>query len=460
MASANAERPLHELVADKVRALTNGDPTKLKLLLPNGAGGNLKPIIAAFEQMTGVLVESTETLVDEINAVMSLDAISGLSTYDVALPATFGLADLASSKAILPITEFAKKHEPPGFRDDILFSAGDSFNDELYGFQTDGDVYMMFYQKQMLENSDEMKRYSDIYGKPLAVPDTWAELDRQMAYFTRPEEDKWGGLLFRTPSYLVWGWWMRFHAKGVWPFSPEMVPQIASDAGVEALEDMIRVTEYLHPKTLELGLFENWERYSRGDIFCNIGWGGSQKYFNQSKIMPKNGLIFGPTPGGIVDGKLLNIPYFNWGWNYVVLSNSQVPEIAYLFALFASSPEMSTLAVRQADGFFDPFRPEHYDDAGIKSAYTAEFLRVHRDGMKNAIPDLYLQSQGAYRQAMQEWLVRALRLEVSPKKALDHVAQRWDLITHSVGLATQQEKWKQLRAKYPVHIQALLQDIE
>ena len=34
---------------------------------------------------------------------------------------------------------------------------------------------------------------------------------------------------------------------------------------------------------LELGLFENWERFSKGDIYCNIGWGGSQKYFNKCR---------------------------------------------------------------------------------------------------------------------------------------------------------------------------------
>lgn len=82
------------------------------------------------------------------------------------------------------------------------------------------------------------------------------------------------------PGYVAWEWWVRFHAKGLWPFSAQMEPQIASDAGVEALEEMIRATEHLCPETSQLGLFANWERYSRGDIYCNIGWGGSQKYLN------------------------------------------------------------------------------------------------------------------------------------------------------------------------------------
>ena len=67
-------------------------------------------------------------------------------------------------------------------------------------------------------------------------------------------------------------------------------------------------------------------------------------------------MAFGPMPGGMVKGQLLKTPYFNWGWNYVVSTVSKQPEIAYLFTLYACSPVMSTHAVRDVDGYFDPFR--------------------------------------------------------------------------------------------------------
>jgi len=459
MASAETYTTLHEDVARRVRALVGGRQLTLSLLLPNGSGGNVNPVIDAFQSMTGVKILSLETPVDEINTELSLDALSDTRRFDLALPATFGLPDLVASGAILPLTEYANRHEPAGFRDDILYSVGDSFDDDIYGFQTDGDAYIMFYQREMLENPDEQSRYEDMFGRPLAKPETWAELDRQMAFFNRPSEDKWGGLLFRTPGYLAWEWWVRFHAKGVWPFSPELRPQIASDAGVEALEEMIRVTEHLHPLASELGLFGNWERYGKGDIYCNIGWGGSQKYLNGAHSNVKGKLVYGPTPGGVVNDQPLITPYFNWGWNYVVPSNSEFPEISYLFALFASTPEMSTLAVRQNDGFFDPYRPEHYDDAGINSAYTPEFLKVHRASLEMAIPDLYLKDQAEYFRILTEWLVRAMAGEISPKNALERVAQMWDLITKGAGQSVQIERWKRLRAKYPKQIRDLLVDI-
>lgn len=252
---------------------------------------------------------------------------------------------------------------------------------------------------------------------------------------------------------------MRFHAKGVWPFTPDMEPQIASDQGVAALEDMIRATESLCPEVNRLGLFENWERYSRGDVFCNIGWGGSQKFLNGPASKMRGNMLYGPTPGGIVDGDLLVTPYFNWGWNYVVTTHSRIREISYLFALFASSPNMSTLSVRQQDGYFDPFRREHYEDEGIKAAYSPEFLNVHRHSLENAIPDLNLQNQGEYFRSLGSWIHRALLKEISPQQAMKRAETRWRLITNRADKQLQQKRWSQLRSKYPTSVRERLKDI-
>jgi len=450
---------LHAQVAQKVRALTRGQPLDLRLLLPHGSLGNVGPVIAKFSAMTGVQVKVTEVPVDEINTELTLDALSNTRRYDIALPATFGLIGLVAANAILPITNLAAQHEPPGFRDGILYDVGDRIDRELYGFQTDGDAYMMFYHQEMLTNPANALAYKDKFGTPLERPLTWEELDQQMAFFHRPDEGQFGGLLFRKPGFLAWEWWVRFHAKGVWPFSPDMTPQIASDPGIEALEEMKRATDHLHPASASLGLFGNWERFGKGDIYCNIGWGGTQKFLNAPGSDMRGKMEYGPTPGGMVNGNLLVTPYFNWGWNYVVSSTTDSPEISYLFALFASTPEMSTLAVRQNDGFFDPFRPEHYEDAGIQSAYTPDFLSIHRNSLETAIPDLYLKDQGEYLRVLTKWLGRALSGDAAPKHALERVAQRWELITNGSGRRAQIARWNRLRARYPANVRAALRDL-
>lgn len=445
-------------VAESAKRVASGLSANLRLLIPEGCRDNLLPIISEFNKRTGVMVTLVETPVDDINTQLFLNSMTGEGGYDLALPATFGIPDLVASEAIRSLTDLARQYEPIGYRDDMLYRTGDSFDDELYGFQTDGDVYVMFYNKERLENSDEKKRYVDTFGKQLALPETWEDLDQQMAFFHRPESNFYGGLLYRTPGYLAWEWWVRFHAKGYWPLSETLVPQISSDSGVQALEEMIRATDSLAPEVHKYGLFDNWERFSRGDIFCNIGWGGTQKYLNKSTSPIRDNLLFGPTPGGYIDGALVSTPYFNWGWNYVVTTSSQMPELAYLFALFASTSEMSTASVRRADGFFDPFKPEHYDDPEIIEIYSEEFLKVHENSMRSAIPDLYLAGQGQYLSTLSDGLQKAFDKTMTPKVALERVADQWDIISSRSNSTDQARRWKLLRQKYPEQVRSRLKD--
>jgi len=449
---------MRDYAAAQASRLAAGSSQPLRLLMPNGCGENLRPAVEAFRAATGVAVQITEVAVDDVNARLLLDAMSGQGEHDLALPATFALPDLVSVGAILPLGAFAARHEPTGYRDALLYGIGDRFDGELYGFQTDGDAYLMFYHKDYLDDPDERARYADRHGEALIVPRTWEQLDRQMAFFHRPEQGLAGGLLFRTPGYLAWEWWVRFHAKGVWPLSPSLAPQIAGEAGVTALEQMIRAGESLPSETRTLGLFDNWERYARGDVYCNIGWGGTQKFLNAPGSGMRGRMAHGPTPGGIVDGELLRVPYFNWGWNYVVTAASTRAELAYLFALFASTAEISTASVSQAGGYFDPFRSEHYADPAIRELYSEPFLAIHRASLTGAIPDLYLANQGQYFSTLSEGLARALAGKMDPEQALMGVARHWELISAQSDRPLQRKRWAALRMKYPAELRERLKD--
>lgn len=457
--AATADNELHTYAAQQAVTLSGGRDMTLRMLIPEGSGASVAPIIDAFLKATGILIRPIEAPVDDINVQLTLDELGGKGSFDLALPATFGVPDLVTAGAVVPLTGYAQKHEPQGFRESILYQTGDSFDDDVYGFQTDGDAYVMFYHKEFLENVEEHARFYDRFGYALDIPKTWEELDQQIAFFNRPSEGMAGGMLFRTPSYVTWEWWVRFHAKGYWPFADDFTPQIASEAGVMALEELIRLSEHLPAETATLGLFENWARYAKGDVFCNIGWGGSQKYLNGPTSNMRGRMVFGPTPGGLVGGDLLSTPYFNWGWNYVVTSSSKEPEISYLFALFASSSKMSTLAVQQTQGFFDPFREEHYSDKKIQNAYSGAFLDVHKESLKNAIPDLYLAHQGEYFGVLSAWLDRAVRRELPPEDALARASENWELISVRAGIDRQRNRWNQLQQKYPATVRARLQNV-
>ncbi|MBX2808668.1 MAG: extracellular solute-binding protein, partial [Cellvibrionaceae bacterium] len=393
---------LDKQIVQCVNQLRNERAVTLKLLHPDGCQANLSPLIDRFSKATGVNITLVKAGVDDINSTIIFKATLKQPLFDIALPATFGIPDLVNANALRPLNDFVEKYEPTRYKDYQLYDYGDYFNGDFYGYQTDGDTYLMFYNKDMLTNEANRQRFSNQHGYELAVPKTWKQLDTAVRFFHRPEQQQFGGCLFRTPGYGAWEWWSRFHAKGYFPLDDSLKPQINNAAGIAALAEMIDISTYLHPKTASDGLFDNWATFGQGKTFCNIGWGGSQKYFNSNKSLVRGKLHYAPAPGGIINGELIDCPIFNWGWNYVVSSLSKEAEIAYLFTLYACSPTMSTLSVQQEGGFFDPFREEHYSNNNIKNTYSTEFLIAHKESMSKSIPDFYLQNQSAYLAVLQE----------------------------------------------------------
>ena len=106
-------------------------------------------------------------------------------------------------------------------------------------------------------------------------------------------------------------------------------------------------------------------------------------------------------------------------------SLSKEQEIAYLFTLYAVSPALSTIAVRDPGGYFDPFRDEHYKDPDIIKLYSKEFLDVHEASMRGSIPDLYLKGQGEY--------FDVLRVNVQAADIGQKTRNRHWTIPHGIG---------------------------
>lgn len=446
-----------ERIFERVRGLAGTGTDPLRILVPAGCEANLVTPAARFLAATGVSVELESVPVDEINPRLIARSLAASSTLDLALPATFGLPDLVEAGCLLDLDALAAQHEPEDFRNGWLYDTGDYFRGSLYGYQTDGDAYLMFYNRAFLEDEREAARYEARYGEVPAVPKTWEELDRLMAFFHRPDEGRYGGALFRNANYVVWEWWIRLHAKGLYPVGEDMSPRFEHPLAVQALEELVAASQSQYPGAKANGLTQNWEAYASGHSFCNIGWGGTQKYLNGAGSSVREHLLFGETPGGSVQGTPIRTPYFNWGWTYAVSATSRRPELAYLFALFACSPRASTEAVRARDGFFDPFRREHYDDPEIREVYSGPFLDVHQSSMEACIPDFYLQGAGEYWSILRRFLLQADGGQLEPARALEAAGHAWERISLRLGREKQSEQWGRLQERYPEALRAALE---
>ena len=429
------------------------DVKKLVLIYPKGSKANLTPVVEEFFKLTGIVVELQEGSLDEIASEVLLESklVKKTKVFDLALPSTFTLPDLVEANVIENLSLYEKKYK--NFEANSgLYTRGDRYNNKLYGMQTDGDTYLMFYNQSFLTDKTLQAEYASKYGKAIEVPKTWEELDQLIRFFHNPAKERLGGNLFRNQNYTIWEFWMRLHAKGILPFDEQMVPQIDSDLGIEALEELVKITEFLDPAVMKSGLFENFKLFAQGKSFCNLGWGGTQKYLNGPKSKIKGQLKIDLPPGGLFKGENFSVPYFNWGWNYVVSSHSKNKDLGYLFCLFATSSFISTQAVREVDGYFDPYRLEHYEDPVIKKIYSQEFLSAHKQGMQQSMPDLYLKGQGLYSSALKQAISMAVMKQVSPKLALQRVAKKWQQITDKIGRKNQINRWRELKNSYPAKL--------
>ena len=422
----------------------------LKLLLPEGSEFNLWPVIQLFKQLTGIDARIETVPVDDINTRLILDKQLNRMDYDIALPATFGVPDLVEAGAIIDTTDFKTRYEPTELESGSFYTLGDYYGSRFYGYQTDGDAYLMFYNRKLVTEA-RREEFSELFGYDYRPPATWQELDQHLAFFHRPRQNEFGGALFRTTTYLIWEFWARLHAKGQLPLADDLTPTINSEKGIEALEEMIRASQYLYPGASSSGLVDNWREFGKGNIYANIGWGGTQKYLHANKTEVTGRLRYSPLPGGKVDERHFSANYFNWGWNYAVTTASQHAETAYLLTLFAACPTPSTLAVREDRGFFDPFREEHYQDFQIQQVYTTEFLQAHREAMQNCVPDFYLNGQSLYFGQLRKYLNLAISGEMTAALALNTAAASWENTHKTIGYEQQLEQWRHLKHSYPIH---------
>ncbi len=150
---------LHKQVAQQAKQLAFGRNIDLTILFPKGALGNLKPIGKLFTQMTGIEIKYSEVPYEQINTHIILSAMAQNAEFDLSLPATFALPDLIESSALEKLDRFAAKYEPEYFRNNILYSMGDYYKRHFYGYQTDGDTYLMFYNKAWLQDVTEKRKF-------------------------------------------------------------------------------------------------------------------------------------------------------------------------------------------------------------------------------------------------------------------------------------------------------------
>ena len=150
----------------------------------------------------------------------------------------------------------------PTYRDNQMMVDG-----KIYGFPDDGDVFVLYYRKDIFGDPANQEEFKAKFGYDLAPPTTWTAVRRGRAVPDRqiPAGKMYGAAFFRKPDYTQFMFQERFRNEGGKFFDAEtMKATINSDIGVKVLTDMRDENKFMPPGVEQWGFVENLAAFLSG----------------------------------------------------------------------------------------------------------------------------------------------------------------------------------------------------
>ncbi|MCA3574094.1 MAG: extracellular solute-binding protein, partial [Aestuariivirga sp.] len=141
-----------------------------------------------WKELTGIDVKVVEVPVAEMFTKIMQDYRSGAGAYDALNVIPSWMPDLANAGALEVLDPYVDKF---GYREELMKIAPTyrdnqmMVNGKIYGLPDDGDVFVMYYRTDVLNDPAIQKAYKDKHGADMPVPPTnWKDFDQVAAVIT------------------------------------------------------------------------------------------------------------------------------------------------------------------------------------------------------------------------------------------------------------------------------------
>lgn len=414
-----------------------------------------------WEQLTGIKVKVIEVPTSEMFTKILQEHRAGTGAYDALNVIPSWMPDLVRAGALVELDGYVDKN---GYREELQTIAP-TYRDnqmkvdgKIYGLPDDGDVFVLYYRKDLFEDPANRTAFKQQHGYDLAPPATWEQYAQIGKFFTDKYAPKiYGAGQFRQAAYGIWLFQERFRALGGKFFDPQtMRAQINSDAGIATLEGMRNDNKFMPPGVETWGFVEALSAFLAGDIAMTISWppfgrwaagyGTDEEALSwvpKTTIADKVGYAL--PPGGS--------PQLAAGFSLSVAAGSKKKEAAYLFIQWLNSEEISLQRVQLPFALRDPFRDSHFSSAEYRSRWkdAPAYLDTLRAGASAGLLDLSILQIDKYEEVLRQATTRMLSGE-DVGTILDDSAAQWDALTDRIGLDRQRaayEDWSSKPNAYP-----------
>jgi multiple sugar transport system substrate-binding protein len=409
-----------------------------------------------WEQLTGCKVKVVEVPTAEMFTKIMQEYRAGTGAYDALNVIPAWMPDLVQAGALEQLDSYVDKYGfraelqkiAPTYRDNQM-----TVNGKIYGFPDDGDVFIMYYRKDIFDRADLKKAFKDQYKYDLAPPKNWKQFDEIGSFLTEKlkGEGIYGACFFREAPYTMFMFEERFRNEGGKFFDANMKASVNSPVGVKVFTEMRNENRFMPKGVEKFGFVENLAVFLKGESAMTISWppygrfaagylAGEKALDWVPKSTVANKVGYALPPGGH--------PELAAGFALSVASTSKQKEQAYLFIQWLNSEEISNQRVQLPYALRDPFRESHYvnKDYLAKWPDAKNYLAALKEASKTGLLDLSLIQTDKYEEALRQGISRLWAGE-DPKKILDDVASQWDQITQQVGVDKQKAVYSAWAAK-------------
>ena len=413
-----------------------------------------------WEELTGVKINVVEVPISELFTKTMAEHRAGTGAYDMLNVVPAWMPDLVAAGVLEPLDSLVDKY---GYRDELQDIAP-TYRDnqmtvggKIYGLPDDGDVLILYYRTDLFGDDAHKTAFKDKYGYDLAPPTDWNQFYDISQYFSGVLGPKGAGsALIHSPGLVHYLYLQRFRTAGGKLFDGDMKAQINSEIGVSVLEDMVRQLDNMPKGAASWGPIEVLNAWLAGDLAMQIWWpppgrwsagyGAKEEalsWLPKSTIAGKVGYAL--PPGGY--------PELAAGFALSVSASSKNKELAYLFAQWLNSKDISIQRVTLPYALRDPFRTSHFESEEYKALWPAakDYLAALEKGAETGLLDMSIIDTFTYEESLTRAIVSALA-GGNAKEALDKAAGEWNDLTDEIGVDDQRaayEDWASKPGAYP-----------
>jgi multiple sugar transport system substrate-binding protein len=399
-----------------------------------------------WEQLTGIKSTVVELPSPDMYSKPIAEHIAQSGAYDILDLQPQWTPALADGGVIAPLDDLIAKYMNPADLEDYhpLYKALPTYKGKIWGLFDDGDMFALYYRKDIFEDPKLNEAYQAKFNKKLEVPKSWEDYAQTAQFITdQMAPNVYGAGHFRKAGSPgnQFDFMQQFRSNGGAFFDGDMKAALATDIGVKTLQNMIAANKASIPGNEELDAVSLWVAWLQGKIAMMYSWpptgrmsaGYSQSdaaisFIPQSSIAGKVG--YAVVPGGN--------PEHAFGFNKALAADSANPEAAFLFMQWACSPPVSLARCMLPYALRDPYRISHFKSELYGQLFPSapEYLANLNASANVGLLDPIMPGAQDYQLSLDR-MCTSVWAGTDPMEALKTAAAEWDATTENLGVEAQ-----------------------